>query len=37
MINRPIAVIIYNRPDLLERFLVSLKQQTVAVDPTHNA
>lgn len=33
MIDRPIAVISYNRPDLLERFLASLKQQTVAVDP----
>ena len=37
MIDRPIAVISYNRPDLLERFLASLKQQTVAVDPARVA
>ena len=32
MTDRPIAIISYNRPDLLERFLVSLQQQTIAVD-----
>jgi SAM-dependent methyltransferase len=37
MIDRPIAVISYNRPDLLERFLTSLKEQTVAVDPARVA
>lgn len=37
MIDRPIAVISYNRPDLLERFLTSLRQQTVAVDPARVA
>jgi hypothetical protein len=37
MIDRPIAVISYNRPDLLERFLASLKQQTVVVDPARVA
>ncbi|MEE4317585.1 MAG: class I SAM-dependent methyltransferase [Erythrobacter sp.] len=37
MIDRPIAVISYNRPDLLERFLASLKQQTVAVNPSQVA
>jgi hypothetical protein len=37
MIDRPIAVISYNRPDLLERFLDSLRQQTVAVDPARVA
>lgn len=35
--DRPIAVISYNRPDLLERFLASLKAQTVAVDPARVA
>lgn len=37
MIDRPIAVISYNRPDLLERFLASLRQQTLAVDPARVA
>lgn len=37
MTDRPIAIISYNRPDLLERFLVSLKQQTIAVDPAQVA
>lgn len=37
MTDRPIAVISYNRPDLLERFLASLKAQTVAVDPARVA
>jgi hypothetical protein len=37
MIDRPIAVISYNRPDLLERFLTSLKEQTVTVDPARVA
>jgi hypothetical protein len=37
MIDRPIAVISYNRPDLLERFLASLKAQTVAIDPARVA
>ena len=35
--DRPIAVISYNRHDLLEQFLVSLKQQTVAFDPARVA
>jgi len=37
MTDRPIAIISYNRPDLLERFLTSLKQQTIAVDPAQIA
>jgi hypothetical protein len=37
MIDCPIAVISYNRPDLLQRFLESLKQQTVAVNPARVA
>ncbi len=35
--DRPVAVISYNRPDLLERFLASLKAQTVAIDPARVA
>jgi SAM-dependent methyltransferase len=37
MISRPVAVLSYNRPQLLKAFLESLKEQSVPVDPQNIA
>lgn len=37
MIDRPVAVMSYNRPELLGRFLESLKQQTIPLNPKNIA